>query len=129
MTSFNFNGKGGPLLTLFFETLEKQLCKQKTMQAEEWFSDLLLNGQMRVPKWTVLFKKPLLEDRVSRGLPWKYPKCSPGHFKPQARLMWMFKFFGELFLNWVSFTVVAIAATSKALMQEMKQQHLLFCYN
>ena len=23
---------GGPLLTLFFETFEKQLCKQKTMR-------------------------------------------------------------------------------------------------
>ena len=32
----------GPLLTLFFETLEKQPCKQR--------SDLVLNGQMRVPK-------------------------------------------------------------------------------
>ena len=33
---------GGPLLTLFFETLEKKTCKQR--------SDLVLNGQMRVPK-------------------------------------------------------------------------------
>ena len=33
---------GGPLLTLIFETLEKQPCKQR--------SDLVLNGQMRVPK-------------------------------------------------------------------------------
>ena len=33
---------GGPLLTLFFETLEKQPCKQR--------SDLVLNGHMRVPK-------------------------------------------------------------------------------
>ena len=32
----------GPLLTRFFETLEKQPCKQK--------NDLVLNGQMRVPK-------------------------------------------------------------------------------
>ena len=32
--------KGGPLLTLFFETLEKQPCKPR--------SDLGLNGQMRV---------------------------------------------------------------------------------
>ena len=31
-----------PLLTLFFETLEKQPCKQR--------SDLVLNGQMRVPR-------------------------------------------------------------------------------
>ena len=34
--------KGGPLLTLFFETLEKQPCK--------WKSDLVLNGQTRLPK-------------------------------------------------------------------------------
>ena len=33
---------GGPLLTRFFETLEKQPCKRR--------SDLVLNGQMRVPK-------------------------------------------------------------------------------
>ena len=37
-----FGCTGGPLLTLFFETLEKQPCKQR--------SDLVLNGQMRVPK-------------------------------------------------------------------------------
>ena len=35
-------GPGGPLLTLFFETLEKQPCEQR--------SNLALNGQMRVPK-------------------------------------------------------------------------------
>ena len=30
---------GGPLLMLlFFKTLEKQPCKQETVQAEEWFS-------------------------------------------------------------------------------------------
>ena len=33
---------GGPLLTRFFETLKKQPCKRR--------SDLVLNGQMRVPK-------------------------------------------------------------------------------
>ena len=33
---------GGPLLTLFFQTLEKQPCKRR--------SDLVLNGQMRVSK-------------------------------------------------------------------------------
>ena len=33
---------GGPLLTRFFETLEKQPCMQR--------SDLVLNGHMRVPK-------------------------------------------------------------------------------
>ena len=33
---------GGHLLTRFFETLEKQPCKRR--------SDLVLNGQMRVPK-------------------------------------------------------------------------------
>ena len=33
---------GGPLLTLFFETLEKYPCKRR--------SDLVLNGQMREPK-------------------------------------------------------------------------------
>ena len=33
---------GGPLLTMFFETLEKQPCK--------WRSDLVLKGQMRVSK-------------------------------------------------------------------------------
>ena len=33
---------GGSLLTRFFETLEKHPFKQK--------SDLVLNGQMRVPK-------------------------------------------------------------------------------
>ena len=35
-------GTGGPLLMLFFETLEKQPSKQR--------SDLVLKGQMRVPK-------------------------------------------------------------------------------
>ena len=30
-----FENTGGPLLTLFFKTLEKQQCKQKTVQVEE----------------------------------------------------------------------------------------------
>ena len=50
------SGTGGPLLMLFFETLEKQPCKQR--------SDLVLNGQMRVPKKIVLFRNP-----CCRGLP------------------------------------------------------------
>ena len=33
---------GGPLPTLFFETFEKETCK--------WWSDIVLNGQMRVSK-------------------------------------------------------------------------------
>ena len=41
---------GGPLLMQFFETLEKQQCKQKTA----WRSDLVLVGQMRVPKKHVI---------------------------------------------------------------------------
>ena len=36
------NYTGGPLLAWFFETLEKEPCKQR--------SDLVLNGQMRIPK-------------------------------------------------------------------------------
>ena len=34
---------GGPQLTLFFETLKKQPCKQKTVLLEEWFCTKLKN--------------------------------------------------------------------------------------
>ena len=39
----------GPLLTLFFETLEKQPCIVSRKPCKQR-SDLVLNGQMRVPK-------------------------------------------------------------------------------
>ena len=39
---------GGPLLTRFFQTVEKQLCKQKTVQAEEWFSTKWTNKGTKI---------------------------------------------------------------------------------
>ena len=53
---------GSPLLTQFFETVERQLCKQKTVLLEELFSTNQKN------ETTKLFFV-LLENRVSRGLP------------------------------------------------------------
>ena len=38
---------GGPLLTLFFETLKNNRVSRKPCKRR---SDLVLNGQMRVPK-------------------------------------------------------------------------------
>ena len=38
----------GPLITLFFESLEKQPCKQKTVLAEEWFSTKWTNKGTKI---------------------------------------------------------------------------------
>ena len=64
----SFTNTEGSLLTQFFLDFGK--INRVSRKPCKWTSDVVINGQMRAPKYTGLFKENvLLENRVSGGLP------------------------------------------------------------
>ena len=91
---------GGPLLTLFFETLEKQQCKQKTVQAEEWFSTKWKNKSTKINRVTYLENHVVREPCKQRTV------CTYHH--QNEYLIWKDLNFmnqlcqGDLTLTWIT---------------------------